>query len=129
MNAPVHHNPAVRTTCPYCGVGCGLLVRPDGKGAGVSGDPQHPANFGSLCSKGSALGETLSLAYPKGQRDELIDRWPDIFSVTPHFQNYDYVLVSLHAANETVMRERLEGAWRLKASKQAVADYDAAAKH
>ena len=70
-------------------------------------------------------GETLSLAYPKAQRDELIDRWPDIFSVTPHFQNYDYVLVSLHAANETVMRERLESAWRMKAAKQAVTDYDA----
>ena len=49
---------AVRTTCPYCGVGCGVLARP---GAPVAGDPQHPANFGRLCSKGSALGETLSL--------------------------------------------------------------------
>ena len=27
----------------------------------ISGDPEHPANFGRLCSKGSALGETLSL--------------------------------------------------------------------
>ncbi|KMO37336.1 hypothetical protein VQ03_19050, partial [Methylobacterium tarhaniae] len=52
----------VRTTCPYCGVGCGVLARPDGQGgASVAGDPQHPANFGRLCSKGSALGETLSL--------------------------------------------------------------------
>lgn len=70
-------------------------------------------------------GETLSLAYPKAKRDELIERFPDVFSVTPHFQNYDYVLVSLHAANETVMRERLESAWRMKATKQAVAEYDA----
>ncbi|WP_111430308.1 nitrate reductase [Rhodobacteraceae bacterium DSL-40] len=52
----------VRTTCPYCGVGCGVLVTPDGKGgAAVKGDPDHPANFGRLCSKGSALGETLGL--------------------------------------------------------------------
>ncbi|MDR3460957.1 MAG: molybdopterin-dependent oxidoreductase [Beijerinckiaceae bacterium] len=53
---------AVRTTCPYCGVGCGVLATPDGVGgATIAGDPDHPANFGRLCSKGSALGETLDL--------------------------------------------------------------------
>src|SRR5256885_1322940 len=55
--------PTVRTTCPYCGVGCGVLARPDGRGgAAIAGDPDHPANFGRLCSKGSALGETLGLS-------------------------------------------------------------------
>ncbi|PLS21010.1 nitrate reductase [Neptunicoccus cionae] len=54
--------PAVRSTCPYCGVGCGVLLRPDGLGGlDVQGDPDHPANFGRLCSKGSALGETVGL--------------------------------------------------------------------
>jgi assimilatory nitrate reductase catalytic subunit len=53
---------ATRTTCPYCGVGCGVLATADGNGgAAISGDPEHPANFGRLCSKGSALGETLGL--------------------------------------------------------------------
>jgi assimilatory nitrate reductase catalytic subunit len=53
---------ATRTTCPYCGVGCGVLATPDGRGgAAISGDGEHPANRGRLCSKGSALGETLSL--------------------------------------------------------------------
>ena len=53
---------ATRTACPYCGVGCGVLATPDGKGgAAIAGDPAHPANFGRLCSKGSALGETLGL--------------------------------------------------------------------
>lgn len=56
MSAPV------RTTCPYCGVGCGVLATPDGQGGAVTlGDPDHPANFGRLCVKGAALGETLSL--------------------------------------------------------------------
>ena len=51
-----------RTTCPYCGVGCGVLSRDSGDGtAEIKGDPEHPANFGRLCSKGAALGETLSL--------------------------------------------------------------------
>ena len=62
MNAPAQHPPAVRTTCPYCGVGCGVLAKPDGRGGAViAGDPAHPANLGRLCSKGSALGETLGL--------------------------------------------------------------------
>ena len=47
-----------RTTCPYCGVGCGLVVGEDGA---LKGDPDHPANFGRLCSKGAALGETLGV--------------------------------------------------------------------
>ncbi|MER2582836.1 MAG: nitrate reductase, partial [Candidatus Competibacter sp.] len=74
---------AVRTTCPYCGVGCGIKVAvdPDG-GVRVAGDEQHPANYGRLCSKGAALGETLSLddrlLYPEiaGRRvswDEALD--------------------------------------------------------
>ncbi|MET0877262.1 MAG: molybdopterin-dependent oxidoreductase, partial [Tardiphaga sp.] len=51
-----------KTTCPYCGVGCGVLATPDGSGgAAIAGDPDHPANLGRLCSKGSALGETLGL--------------------------------------------------------------------
>jgi len=53
---------ATRTTCPYCGVGCGVLATADNSGgAAISGDPGHPANFGRLCSKGAALGETLGL--------------------------------------------------------------------
>lgn len=53
---------AIRTTCPYCGVGCGLIVdkRQDGT-IGVKGDPEHPANFGRLCSKGTALADTIGL--------------------------------------------------------------------
>ena len=62
MNAPLHLAPAVRTTCPYCGVGCGIFAKPDGHGGAlIAGDPDHPANFGGLCSKGAALGETLRL--------------------------------------------------------------------
>ncbi len=74
----------VRTTCPYCGVGCGVKVTIDADGgARVAGDETHPANYGRLCSKGAALGETLSLddrlLYPEiaGQRvswDEAITK-------------------------------------------------------
>ena len=52
----------VKTTCPYCGVGCGVLATPTPQGGlTIAGDPDHPANFGRLCVKGQALGETLGL--------------------------------------------------------------------
>ncbi|MHC0052654.1 molybdopterin-dependent oxidoreductase [Actibacterium sp. D379-3] len=52
----------VCTTCPYCGVGCGVLARANGRGGlTIKGDKAHPANAGKLCSKGSALGETTDL--------------------------------------------------------------------
>ncbi len=50
-----------KTTCPYCGVGCGVLVRTTPDCTTVQGDPDHPANFGRLCVKGSALAETIGM--------------------------------------------------------------------
>ncbi len=54
--------PGVRTTCPYCGVGCGVIAvaKPD-RSVEIKGDPDHPANWGGLCSKGTHLGETVGL--------------------------------------------------------------------
>ncbi|MGL3606774.1 nitrate reductase [Rhizobium sp. G187] len=81
-----------KTTCPYCGVGCGVIASVDDAGkVSVKGDPDHPANFGRLCSKGSALAETLDLdgraLYPEidGERanwDEALDRVATTFSQT-----------------------------------------------
>ena len=52
----------IKTTCAYCGVGCGVTARTDDDGkVTITGDTDHPANFGKLCSKGSALAETLGL--------------------------------------------------------------------
>ncbi|WP_324709251.1 nitrate reductase [Pseudomonas citronellolis] len=51
------------STCCYCGVGCGVLIEHDGERIlGVRGDPDHPANLGRLCSKGSSLHLTGDLA-------------------------------------------------------------------
>jgi assimilatory nitrate reductase catalytic subunit len=61
----------IHTTCPYCGVGCGIIAKSDGT---IAADPLHPANRGRLCSKGAALGATLDdssrLLHPRiGGRD------------------------------------------------------------
>jgi len=45
-----------KSTCCYCGVGCGVIIEShDGRVTGVRGDPDHPANFGRLCTKGATL--------------------------------------------------------------------------
>ena len=50
-----------RSTCPYCGVGCGVIVRSAGGTiVDVRGDPEHPANLGRLCTKGSTLHLTAA---------------------------------------------------------------------
>lgn len=49
----------VCTTCPYCGVGCGVLATVVDGDVSVKGDLDHPANYGRLCSKGLTLAETL----------------------------------------------------------------------
>ncbi|MEM6547870.1 MAG: nitrate reductase [Pseudomonadota bacterium] len=53
---------SIASTCPYCGVGCGVLASPTPNSVEVVGDPDHPANLGRLCSKGSALGQTIGLS-------------------------------------------------------------------
>ena len=53
----------IQTTCPYCGVGCGISaeVNEAHHTVKIAGDQTHPANSGRLCSKGSALGDTIDL--------------------------------------------------------------------
>ncbi|HEX6592154.1 MAG TPA: nitrate reductase, partial [Moraxellaceae bacterium] len=76
---------SVNTTCPYCGVGCGVKATVTDVAArtvAIAGDAAHPANFGRLCVKGSSLGETVHmegrLLHPeiRGERaswDEALD--------------------------------------------------------
>ncbi len=78
----------IRSTCPYCGVGCGVVALPDGR---VVGDEAHPANLGRLCSKGATLAETLGargrLLRPRvdgrdADWDQALDRVADGFRTT-----------------------------------------------
>ena len=74
----------VRTTCAYCGVGCGIVAtRTVERGMTIAGDPEHPANRGRLCSKGTHLGDTVGLEgrllHPMiGQRRASWDRALDL---------------------------------------------------
>ncbi|MBJ9618156.1 bifunctional nitrate reductase/sulfite reductase flavoprotein subunit alpha [Burkholderia multivorans] len=68
---------SVKSVCPYCGVGCGMVLHvEDGEVVKVSGDPDHPANFGRLCTKGSSAhvplrrSGRLDRAFVRRARDE-----------------------------------------------------------
>jgi assimilatory nitrate reductase catalytic subunit len=75
-----------RSTCPYCGVGCGVVIEHDGTSiTGVKGDADHPANRGQLCTKGRALHLTAAPAAMHGRarhplvrasRGSAFERWP-----------------------------------------------------
>ncbi|MGE8541770.1 MAG: molybdopterin-dependent oxidoreductase [Acinetobacter sp.] len=60
-----HHVKVTQTTCPYCGVGCGVTAKVTetalGQKVTVEGDVNHPSNYGKLCIKGSNLADTLGL--------------------------------------------------------------------
>src|SRR5689334_8059532 len=58
-----------KSTCPYCGVGCGVIIEHDDTQiTGVRGDPDHPANFGRLCTKGTNLHLTATPVVIQHQR-------------------------------------------------------------
>jgi assimilatory nitrate reductase catalytic subunit len=61
-----------RSTCCYCGVGCGVLIESEGEQiVGVSGDPAHPANWGRLCTKGLSLAKSVQSATGRAMYPEL----------------------------------------------------------
>ena len=76
-------NRQVKTLCPYCGVGCGLIATADGnRVVRVRGDPHHPANFGRLCPKGATVAATVNV--PSRLRHAMVrDRFGDRPAVVP----------------------------------------------
>ncbi len=63
------HTTQTRSTCPYCGTGCGVIIESkDGQVVNVLGDPEHPANFGRLCTKGSTLHLTAAASVTQQSR-------------------------------------------------------------
>jgi formate dehydrogenase major subunit len=73
---------ATTTICPYCAVGCGMIVHTvNGKVINVEGDPDHPINLGSLCSKGASLFQVANNATRVTKpmyRAPGADRWKEV---------------------------------------------------
>ena len=106
-------NSQTRTTCPYCGVGCGVsITQSNGKVAPVSGDTHHPANYGKLCVKGSALHETLEsderLLHPSiGGRQTSWDNALNLISdkITQVINTHGPEAVAIYAAGQILTED------------------------
>lgn len=80
------------STCPYCGVGCGVLIEHDGQRiTGVRGDPDHPANAGRLCTKGATLHLTAAESVQRQTR-LLAPMQRTRRGVAPHTVDWDSAL-------------------------------------
>jgi assimilatory nitrate reductase catalytic subunit len=78
-----------RSTCPYCGVGCGVVIESRGSQiTGVRGDTVHPANFGRLCTKGQALHLTAA-AQVTAQTRLLTPQWRPERGLAPQVLDWD----------------------------------------
>ncbi|MBM3386703.1 MAG: nitrate reductase [Betaproteobacteria bacterium] len=78
-----------RSTCPYCGVGCGVIIESSGAQiTGVRGDPEHPANFGRLCTKGQSLHLTAAPQVTQQTR-LLTPQWRPVRGQAPQALGWD----------------------------------------
>ena len=60
-----------------------------------------------------------------GEREALLQGQPEAFFSTPHYDGYPYVLVRLDAVDPVELDELIEDAWRLRAPKRVVKQFDA----
>ena len=99
------------TVCPFCGVGCGQVVSvKDGKVVSIEGDPHHPVNEGTLCSKGAAAiqvtNNPLRLKVPL-HRAPGSDRWEE--------KSWDWMMSRIaervKATRDATFRSRRAAPW------------------
>ena len=63
-NEAIKYSKETYSVCPYCSVGCGLIVSAHaGKVVNIEGDPDHPINLGALCSKAQACRQVADSQY------------------------------------------------------------------
>ena len=94
-----------RSTCPYCGVGCGVVIQTQGTQiTGVRGDPDHPANFGRLCTKGQSLH--LTAAPQVTQQTRLLSpQWRPVRGQAPQALDWEAATDMAAARLAAIVRE------------------------
>lgn len=73
-------------------------------------------------------GETLVLKVDLAERERLLESEPDTFFITDHYRDRPLVLINLLAVQRETLQRLMAGAWRMVASKRAIAEYDAQAR-
>ena len=93
------------STCPYCGVGCGVIIESRGTQiTGVRGDPAHPANFGRLCTKGQSLHLTAA-PQVTAQTRLLTPRWRPVRGQAPQDLGWDKAIDLAASRLATIVRD------------------------
>ncbi len=94
-----------QSTCPYCGVGCGVVIESCGTQiTGVRGDPDHPANFGRLCTKGQSLHLTAAPQVTQQTR-LLTPQWRSVRGQAPQALDWDAATGMAAARLAAIVRE------------------------
>jgi len=89
------------------------------------GTPALRVRGTGICRLRSGPDALVLRVIDMGEREALLQGQPDVFFSTPHYDGHPYVLVRLEAVDPRELAELLEDAWRLRASKRVVAEYDA----
>ncbi|WP_341685150.1 molybdopterin-dependent oxidoreductase [Limnohabitans sp.] len=94
-----------KSTCPYCGVGCGVIIESRGSQiTGVRGDPDHPANFGRLCTKGQSLHLTAA-PHVTAQSRLLTPQWRQVRGQAPQELSWDSAIELAASRLAAIVRE------------------------
>lgn len=70
-------------------------------------------------------GESIAVKVDYGERQALTAMQPETFVVTPHYENYPWMIVRLASVDPDELAELLTEAWRMTASKRARDEFDA----
>lgn len=94
-----------KTTCPYCGVGCGIEIIRNGSALKLIGDKDSPVNQGMLCIKGQTLLETIGT-----DNDRLLDpsvgTWEDtVQKIANAFESVDKSQIALYLSGQMLMED------------------------
>jgi hypothetical protein len=91
------------------------------------GTPALKVRGGLMCRMRTDPDALVVRVLDMGEREALLQGAPDAFFTIPHYDGYPYVLARLETVDRQELAELLEDAWRLRAPKRLVAEYDAAA--
>ena len=90
------------------------------------GTPALKVKSKFMCRLRTAPDALVMRVTDLGEREALLQGQPDAFFTTPHYDGYPAVLIRLEAVDPQELAELVEEAWRIRAPKRAIAEYDAA---
>jgi len=88
------------------------------------GTPSLRVRGGFMCRMRTDPDALVMRVSDLGEREALLQGQPDAFFSTPHYEGYPYVLIRLEAVDPEELAELVEEAWRIRAPKRLIAEYE-----